>query len=203
MNPRVQISVLLLILGGFLAFIPRKQVDRFVVKPAWMAGWAVTDTATFTVDEVARMINDETPGITLIDVRSAGEFRYCSLPGSLNIPIQNLTNAEHMLLLKRTTGKNIFYSNDDETSVAALTFATGMRYQNCYRMKGGLNSWFEVIMNASFSGERITAKENALFSNRFDAKNIFTQYNSLPDSLKVNLFASRQVERAKLDGGFE
>ncbi len=70
-------------------------------------------------------------------------------------------------------------------------------------MRGGLNGWYAVVMNTSFSGERITARENALFANRFDARKLFTEYNSLPDSLKATLFESRQVEKAKLDGGCE
>jgi rhodanese-related sulfurtransferase len=203
MNARIQLSVLLVILGCFLVFIPKKQTGKFSVKPGELALWASTDTSFLTVDEVARLINNETSDITLIDIREADDFNLCNLPGSVNIPLQKLPDTENIALLSRRTGKNIFYSNGDEASSAALTLAAGLGYKNCTRMKGGINEWFAVVMNVSFTGEHISAKENALYANRIDARRLFTQYNSLPDSLKTKLFASRQLEKAKLDGGCE
>jgi rhodanese-related sulfurtransferase len=203
MNTRIQISILLLILGCFLAFIPQKKPDQFTVKPNELTHWAAADTNILSVDEVAFRINREVPDITLIDVRSDEYFHVCNLPGSVHISLQKIADPVYKDLLSRKTGKNIFYSDGDEASTAALTLASGMGYKNCYRMTGGLNEWYAVIMNSSFTGERISAKENALFSNRYDARRLFTEYNSLPDSLKAKLFVSRQVEKKKLDGGCE
>jgi rhodanese-related sulfurtransferase len=203
MNARIQLSVLLVILGCFLVFIPKKQTGKFSVKPGELALWASSDTSSLSVDDVARLINNETPDITLIDIRNADDFKMCNLPGSVNIPLQNLPDAENIALLSRRTGKNIFYSNGDDASSAALTLVAGLGYKNSYRLKGGINEWYAVVMNTSFSGDHISAKENALYANRFEAKRVFTQYNSLPDSLKTKLFASRQLEKAKLDGGCE
>jgi rhodanese-related sulfurtransferase len=203
MHTRIQLSVLLVILGCFLVFIPQKKTGKFSVKPRKMALWASNDTNFLSVDEVARLINNETPDITLIDIRNAEDFNICNLPGSVNIPIQDLADRENMALLNRRTGKNIFYSNGDEASAAALTLAAGLGYRNCTSMKGGMNEWYAVIMNVSFAGVYISAKENALYANRLDAKKLFTQYNSLPDSLKTKMFVSRRLEQAKLDGGCE
>jgi rhodanese-related sulfurtransferase len=203
MNARIQLSVLLVILGCFLVFIPKKQNDKFSVNPGELALWASTDTSFLTVDDIARLINNETPDITLIDIRNVEDFKMCNLPGSVNIPIQNLPAKENTALLSRRTGKNIFYSNGDDASSAAVTLAAGLGYKNCTRMKGGINEWYAVIMHVSFTGEHISAKENALIANRFDAKRLFTQYNSLPDSLKTRLFVSRRLEHVKLDGGCE
>jgi hypothetical protein len=51
-------------------------------------------------------------------------------------------------------------------------------------MQGGLNSWFETVMNSEFTGEKISAKENALFESRMKARRLFNDVNSMPDSLK-------------------
>jgi rhodanese-related sulfurtransferase len=203
MNGRIQITAFLLILGSFLAFIPQKKPDRFAVKSNELAQWAVADTFILSVDEVATLINREVRDVTLIDVRSEEDFRTCNLPGSVHIPLEKIADPVHRDILNRRTGKNIFYSNGDEKSAAALTFAAGLGYKNNFRMKGGLNEWFSVVMHSAFTGERLTAGENALFGNRYDARKLFTEYNSLPDSLKSKLFVSRQVEKAKLDGGCE
>ena len=42
-------------------------------------------------------------------------------------------------------------------------------------------------MNSTFTGERISARENALFETRTRARKMFTEINSLPDSLKMNI----------------
>ncbi len=203
MSQRVKLSVFLLIMGFFLAFIPREPAGRFSVNPGELRRWVNQDTLALTVDEVARLINNETPGITLIDVRNEADFAVCSLPGAVHIPLNGISLPDHKDLLGRREWKNIFYSNGDEASAAALVIAAGLGYKNCYRMKGGLNGWYAVVMNATFSGDRITAKENALFANRSGAGRLFTEYNSLPDSLKSRLFESRLAEKAKLDGGCE
>ena len=68
-------------------------------------------------------------------------------------------------------------------------------------MKGGLNEWFDTVMNSSFSGGKISARENALFESRARASKMFTDMNSLPDSLKVKYMESRRMDAKKLDGG--
>jgi hypothetical protein len=58
-------------------------------------------------------------------------------------------------------------------------------------------------MNSSFSGERISARENALFETRTRAKKLFAEMNSLPDSLKMKYVNSKHLAAKKLDGGCE
>jgi rhodanese-related sulfurtransferase len=203
MNTRIQISVLLLILGTFLAFIPQKRTPSFTVKPRELALWAACDSSSISVDQVARLINNEEIPVTIVDVRSTEDFRKCNLPGSVNIPLSKLPDEEYVDILNQRTGKVIFYSNGDDASAAALTIAAGLGYKNIYQIKGGLNEWYVTIMNTSYSGERITARENALFANRYDARKLFTEYNSLPDSIKPRIFKFKQAEKAKLDGGCE
>ena len=65
---------------------------------------------------------------------------------------------------------NILYSNGDFDSNYALVLARGMNYKNVYIMKGGLNEWFNTVINSSFTGERISARENALFETRTRAE---------------------------------
>jgi len=203
MNPRIRISLFLLLACIFLIFFTARESGRFRVTPAYLAAWASTDTSVVTVDAVVRFLLEETPGILLVDVREEGAFTENSLPGAIRIPMGKIGAPEFRDLLNGRTGKRIFYSNGDDASTAALTLAAGLGYRNCYRMAGGMNAWFETVMNASFSGERISARENALLTSRFEARRLFIRYNSLPDSLKPQIFAARQLERKKLDGGCE
>jgi hypothetical protein len=58
-------------------------------------------------------------------------------------------------------------------------------------------------MNSSFSGERISARENALFETRTRARKLFTEINSLPDSLKLKFIEAKHIAAKKLDGDCE
>lgn len=70
-------------------------------------------------------------------------------------------------------------------------------------MDGGIGEWMKTVMETKFSGERITARENALFETRRRAGEMFTTLNSLPDSLKTQFLESRKFSAKKLDGGCE
>jgi hypothetical protein len=70
-------------------------------------------------------------------------------------------------------------------------------------MNGGLSSWFDEIMESSFSGEKISAGENALFEIRYRARRLFNEFNSMPDSVKLKFLSSKKFDPRKLDGGCE
>ena len=54
-------------------------------------------------------------------------------------------------------------------------------------MEGGITEWITTVIETKFSGDRITARENALFETRRRAGEMFTELNSLPDSLKTQV----------------
>ena len=58
-------------------------------------------------------------------------------------------------------------------------------------------------MNSSFTGEKISARENALFETRTRAGKLFTEINRLPDSLKLKFIEAKHIAFKKLDGGCE
>ncbi|MGE5418685.1 MAG: rhodanese-like domain-containing protein, partial [Chloroflexota bacterium] len=125
-----------------------------------------------------------------------------TLPGAVNVPYENFLKKDISAYLGKGVN-NILFSNGDTQAAYAFVLANGLKHSNVYIMKGGMNAWFDVVMNSSFSGERISARENALFETRTKAKRLFTEMNSLPDSLKVKLLASKQLDAKKLDGGCE
>lgn len=200
MNTRVKISVLLVGLGILLAFMPVNPGKTFRLNPTELVEKSAAGNS-FTVDEVARFINAEDSTVQLIDLRSDAEFRQCNIPGSVNIPFNEMMTPEWRSLLNNKKMKTIFYSNDDYLANMAWSISTGLGNNKSYVMKGGLNEWFEVIMLSRFDGEQITARENALFENRYRARAAFNQINSLPDSLKTKYFDSKRMQRKKLDGG--
>jgi len=203
MNARIQITVLLAGMGILLAFMPNPSSKKFKLKPAELLTKSASDEIYFSVDEVARFMNNEDSTIQLIDIRSPEEFRKCNIPGSVNIPFEDLLNPNWSGYFNQKNIRTVFYGNSDQNANVVWTIATGLGYHNFCVMKGGLNEWYKTVMFTRFEGEKITPRENALFENRYRARTVFTQINSLPDSLKTKYFDAKRLQQSKLDGGCE
>jgi rhodanese-related sulfurtransferase len=203
MNTREKFSAGLLCMGLIISFLPLTTNRSFTLKPKKLVS-ELLDTKTYlSVDQVAKFIVSEDNTVQLIDLRSPEEFRSLNIPGSINVPYAELLDNDPAVILNTNKTKNIFYSNGDYESNFALSIARGLNYKNTFVMKGGLNEWFKTIMNSKFTGERISARENALFETRTKASRLFAEINSLPDSLKLKFIASRRLASKKLDGGCE
>ncbi|HAQ17716.1 MAG TPA: hypothetical protein DCR40_00605 [Prolixibacteraceae bacterium] len=203
MDPRIKYSVLLVGVGIILAFLPFNASKSFRLKADELLSKSASDEMYFSVDQVARFVNSEDSTVQIIDLRDAGEFKVCNIPGSINIPFHDLLNPLWEPVLNQKQVKNILYGNNDQTANYAWTLVTGMGYGKNYVMKGGLNEWFNTVMLSQYSGEKITPAENARFENRLNARKTFTQINSLPDSLKTQFFNAKMLKESKLDGGCE
>jgi rhodanese-related sulfurtransferase len=203
MNPRVKFSVGLLSLGLILALLPLSGSRSFIVRPQKLLSEVLDDNSYFTVDQVARFLVSEDSSVQIFDLRTPEEFRSMNIPGSINVPYVKLLDNDPGSILNNGKSRNIFYSNGDYDSNYALVIAKGLNFNNTFVMKGGLNEWFNTVINSNFTGDKISARENALFETRSRAKKIFYEMNSLPDSLKLKFFESKHIAAKKLDGGCE
>jgi rhodanese-related sulfurtransferase len=203
MNPREKLSAILLSLGLILALLPLSSNRSFNTSPHKVLEEALDQASYLTVDQVAKAVASEDNTVQLIDLRSAAEYRAFNIPGSINVPYDEFLDSDPDRVLNTGKAKYILYSNGDIRSNFALILSRGLKYNNTFVMKGGLNEWFNTVMNSSFTGERISARENALFESRMEARKMFTQINSLPDSLKQKFIESRHTAVKKLDGGCE
>jgi rhodanese-related sulfurtransferase len=203
MNARGKFSAILLCMGLILALLPLSGNRSLTIKPQKLLSDVLDEKSNFTVDQVARFIVNEDSTVQIIDLRSHDEFRSANIPGSINIPYNELLNNDNDRFLNNGNIRNIFYSNGDLDSNYGLVIARGLNYNNTFVMKGGLNEWYNTVMNSSFTGERISARENALFETRTRARKLFTEINSLPDSLKLKFIEAKHFASKKLDGGCE
>jgi rhodanese-related sulfurtransferase len=203
MNPRQKFSIILLSLGLILAFLPLTSNRSLVLKPQKLMSGVLDESAFFTADQVARFVVSEDSTVQIIDLRNPEDYMSFNIPGSINIPYSKFLEKDPDYFLNNKNIRTIFYSNGDIDASYALTIARGLKYKNTYRMMGGLNEWFTTIMNSRFIGERISARENALFETRTRARKLFIEINSLPDSLKIKYMEARHLEAQKLDGGCE
>ncbi len=203
MNIREKFSIVLISLGFILALLPLSANKSFLARPVKLLTEVMDENKYLTVDQVARLIVSEDSALQIIDLRSPEEFSSINIPGSLNIPYERILENEYDGYLNNGNTRKIFYSNGDYYSNYAMVIACGLNYSNVFVMKGGLNEWYNTIMNSQFKGNRISARENALFETRTKARRLFTEINSLPDSLKLKFMEDKQIAAMKLDGGCE
>lgn len=201
MNARQKISIVLVLIGLILVFLPGIGQYSFKEKPKALLNSVLEDDACLSVDQVAVLLNNDDPSTQLIDLRNKEEFEQFSIPGAINIPIKQFFKRKPEIWLYNTAARYVFYGNGDLYSGYALVMAQGLGYKNCWIMKGGLNAWFDVVMNSQFSGDYLSPRENARFENRTKAKQFFIEINSLPDSLKLKYAESKRQAERSLDGG--
>lgn len=198
-----KISLLLIMLGLILALLPLTSNRSFTGEPRKLLAGVLSKEASLSPDQVAEYIVREDSTIQLIDLRPPEEFRKQTIPGAVNLQYSDLISRDPELWLGNKDIRSIFYSDSETEQSFALVYARGLGYDNTFVMDGGIGEWMKTVMETKFSGERITARENALFETRRRAGEMFTTLNSLPDSLKTQFLESRKFSAKKLDGGCE
>ncbi len=120
-------------------------------------------------DEIAQMLVDKDPSLQLIDVRGADEFEKFSLPGAINIPLENLLSAGFEDVLNQDIKLNVFYSNSSNDANQAWMIARQLGFKNNYVLRGGLNYWAETILKPEKPAEGSPNEELAKYNFRMGA----------------------------------
>jgi rhodanese-related sulfurtransferase len=115
---------------------------------------------------LADKIIQKDPSIQLIDVRNPREFDQFSLPGAINIPLQDILSEANVDLLNQGTRMNIFYSNGSTEANEAWMLTRQLGYQNNYVLQGGLNYWLETVLNPTAPGSVSSNDEIAKYDFR-------------------------------------
>lgn len=203
MKIRKEFSALLVMLSLILALLPLTANRSFTARPADLLSAVLDEEASFTADQVAGLIVREDQDFRLIDLRPAEEFRKQAIPGAVSVPYDEFIKSDPDIWLGNGKGRTIFYSTGDLEADYALVYARGLGYGNSFVMAGGIDEWIRTVIDSKFTGERITARENALFEIRRRAGELFTELSNLPDSLKTKYLESKKFSARKLDGGCE
>ena len=200
---RVQVSILLVGFATLALVIPDRHHSAMELKPREMIG-LLGDTANFmSPDQVARAVVSEDTSILLVDLRDHGQYMTAHIPGAVNIPFEDLLNPDWSGYLYNPPVRAILYSNGDALASEAWALCMQKGYTGTGIMKGGMNGWYRTVMESEFTGNRITAAENALYETRYRAREFFNTMNSLPDSLKNVFLDAKKKKEAELVGGCE
>lgn len=195
--------MLLIVFAAIAWIMPDRRRSLSELSPSQMIEILKSGDQFLSCDRVAGYIVNENPAIQLVDIRSSAEFLSSHIPGSVNIPFKEILNPDWSGYLDDPSRTAILYSNGTTLASEAWVLCTQVGYPNIKVMQGGMNEWYDVVMESEFSGQRITAAENAIFEVRYKARDFFTTMNSLPDSLKTVFLEVKKKKEAELVGGCE
>jgi rhodanese-related sulfurtransferase len=147
MKPRILLALFVVPLGLIIAAVPQNTTKPYKLTAAEMLNEVNTRTQFVTPETIADMIVKKDPVLQLIDVRGQNEFEKFCLPGAINIPISDLLSYQYTDLLNQDVKMNVFYSNSTVSANEAWIITRQLGYKNNYVLEGGLNYWFEAIMN--------------------------------------------------------
>jgi rhodanese-related sulfurtransferase len=147
MKPRTLLALIIIPMGIIIAAVPQNRTKPYKLTATELLGEVNTRTQYITPEVVADMIVKKDPSLRLIDVRSQDEFEKFNLPGSINIPVTDLLSDKYTDILNQDVKMNIFYSNGTITANEAWMITRQLGYKNNFVLEGGLNYWFDAILN--------------------------------------------------------
>ncbi len=166
MKPLHFLTLVLLILAVIIALVPQNTTRPYKLTAEQLLAEIRTGTQFISPDEVADQIIKKDPAVQLIDVRNPREFDQYSLPGAINIPLQDILSEQNVDLLNQSTKMNIFYSNGSTEANEAWLLTRQLGYQNNYVLQGGLNYWLETVLNPVQPGNNSPNDEIARYDFR-------------------------------------
>jgi len=141
------LSIALVTLGLIVAFVPEQTVSNFKVDKEQIVTELKQKAYFMNPDDLVAMLVNKDPLFKLVDVRDASEFQNFSLPNATNIDIKDIISEEWEEFMNQDIYTIILYSNSNLEAVEAWILCRQMGYENIYILQGGLNNWFETIVN--------------------------------------------------------
>jgi rhodanese-related sulfurtransferase len=169
MKPLQLLAIFVIPMGLIIAAVPQNKTKPYKLTADQLLGEANTRTQYISPETVADMIIKKDPSIQLIDVRSQDDFEKFSLPGAINIPMTDLLSDKFTDILNQEVKMNVFYSNGTITANEAWMVTRQLGYKNNYVLEGGLNYWFEAILNPQKPASTSPDEEFAKYDFRVSA----------------------------------
>lgn len=166
------LAVFLLLLGIGLVILPdREHYDE--ASPRELLSDLRNPSRFISTDKVAEMIIDQDPTLLLVDVRDMYDFLDYSLPGAHSIPLEEILMYNWVDSLSYDRSKIVLFSNSDILADQAWILLKRENHNNIHIMKGGLNCWFETIIQPSPPAETDADEEIDLYQFRKGASIYF------------------------------
>ncbi len=167
------LSILLVILALGLVILPNKNGPK-ETSPKLMLSSANEKSRYLSVDQITHRIIENDPSLLLIDLRPASQFKIFALPGSINVISDSILSASNFDIFSQPGKDKVFYANSDLTAEMAWMICNRFSLKRMYVMKGGLNEWFNTIIEIGKPSVTASSTDLELLSFRNAARQYFT-----------------------------
>ena len=168
----VLLAVILIVLAGGLLLLPKFDNHEGIAPEELLAN-SISLERYITTDEVAERLISNDPTVLLIDVRNAESHKANTLPNSVNIPLANLLDEDFQGYLDQEEYDVVLFSNDSYIANKAWILCNRLGYKNLRVLDGGINNWFNTIINPPVPTENMPQVDHDLYSFRKAASMYF------------------------------
>jgi rhodanese-related sulfurtransferase/uncharacterized membrane protein YedE/YeeE len=183
-RPSYLLPTVIAVAAGVLLIVlpPQPRSDWSETGPQTLLKKMAGGEHLVTVDETAYslMNGDERP-MVLVDVRNPDEYNLFSLPGAINIPVDQLLEHRYTQFLESADHRIVFYSNSNTLATEAWLAASRAGISNLLVLEGGLNGFVNTIFY--YEPENGSKNMNVINRNKFreKARNYFLSGKAAPD----------------------
>jgi len=178
------LAALLIILAFGLVILPKKK-DLSETDPRVLLSSIAEQSRFLSVDQVTQRIIESDPTLLLIDLRSPEEYKTFALPGAVNIHPDSLLSASNAALLNQPGKDKVLYGNADLEAEKIWVLSTRYSIDRMYIMKGGLNEWYQTIIQPKEISMTASTAEINLNSFRVAARQYFTGAGEMANANEV------------------
>ncbi|KAA3609247.1 MAG: rhodanese-like domain-containing protein [Calditrichaeota bacterium] len=164
--------ILLLVFGAILAISPAGNVQHPFLSADELAAKITSKSNQMAAEDLAHIIIDKQPGVTIIDLRNKSDFEKYHIPGAIHIPVDNL--------FKRGSLDNIdpqntiiIYSNGDAHASQGWILLQQQGYDS-FILTGGMNYWIKGILNPEKPDDLVADSEILRYQVRQAASKYFS-----------------------------
>jgi len=178
------LAFIFVLLAGGLVLLPKYEKHEGI-SPNLLLSNVISPERYISSDELAHKIISQDPSFLLIDVRDEKNFNDYTLPYAINIPLEKLFEEEYLSYLDQNQFDVIFFSNDGFRADQAWLLCSRLDFKNLRVLNGGINLWFNTIINPKKPKENMATSAFELYSFRKSASMYFGV--GYPDDLQTNL----------------
>jgi rhodanese-related sulfurtransferase len=196
------LTLLMLVLAAG-TWLLKKPSEFKQIKPNNLLLEMIQPTRYVTTDQVAKMIIQKDPSLELIDVRSANEYNEFTLSNAIHIPLDSILNSANTMYFGIKGMNVVFISNDDIKADQAWVISKRLGYKSIYVMKGGLNRWYETILDPQQPPETAPKTDFEIYAFRKGAQLYFTgaRVETASTQKKDKLIIQRKRKAPVASGG--
>lgn len=194
--------LLLIAIGAVLLFLPEKESND-EINPEKLLLNITSPSRFLSTDYVAEKLIEGDPAMVLVDVRYPDQYEYYSLPGAVNIPIDEILSEEWQEYFRTPGISFVLFSNGTVMADQAWILCERKKQDEIFVMEGGLNKWFETIFLAEPPPLTASGREIDLYTFRRGVSQFLTggAAVAIPEADAEAVTVTRKTKKRAAEGG--